>query len=151
MRAWLEGPYRRKVAQSFQRRSHPLASPHSDGRKVSSVPSGAVDWFIGISCPWWSLCPQVSFHQYFGRPGSNGRTPQMTVPALDGNYYMVLRHRNHLTSMGASSMMFNNSPASLFSFSSVSIDGMDRSKPRHPTWNRRVRHGRRRRGRIRLR
>jgi hypothetical protein len=127
--AWLEGPYQPEgnMAQSlFSIGAIPLISPYSDGRKVSAVPSGAVDW-VQLELRASAAGPALSKKSVFINTAGDlvepdGTTTDVTLPALDGSYYLVLRHRNHLAGMSASAMMFTNSPASLFDFSS----GLDR-------------------------
>ena len=123
--AWLEGPYQPEgsmLKSLFDIGAIPLTSPYSDGRRVSAVPNGAVDW-VQLELRASAAGPALSTKSVFINTGGNlvepdGTTTDVTLPALDGSYYLIFRHRNHLAAMSASALTFSNSPAALYDFSS---------------------------------
>jgi hypothetical protein len=122
--AWLEGPYQPEgnMAQSlFSIGAIPLTSPYSDSRKVKAVPNNAVDW-VQLELRGSAAGPALSSKSVFINTSGDlvepdGTTTDVTLPALDGSYYVVLRHRNHLAAMSPSALTFSTSPPALFDFS----------------------------------
>jgi hypothetical protein len=82
----------------------PLQSPYpEDPRTVAAIPAGVVDWVLAEirSTAGGEPVDRVSvFLDNQGRLVSDlGTTPKFAADAPDGDYYLVIRHRNHLPAM----------------------------------------------------
>jgi PKD repeat protein len=113
----LQGPYNTNAhcMAICPSSSLPFSSPYAaDARRVLATPSNVVDWLLlevqntnGISVMSLSvfLDPLGSVRDVTG-------SADIPVEASDGNYYLVLKHRNHLAAMSALPVAFTNTVVS---------------------------------------
>ncbi|MBN2201992.1 hypothetical protein JW777_08580 [bacterium] len=99
----------------------PLQSPYpEDPREVSAIPAGVVDWVLAEirSTADGPAVDQVSvFLNDDGELVSDlGTTPKFAVDAPDGDYYLVLRHRNHLPVMSRNKISLAKGNSTLYPF-----------------------------------
>ncbi len=99
----------------------PLTSTLADARTVGAIPSGVTDWVMLElrSAPDGSPLSQRSF--FVKSNGDlvdwDGAATALSLPdAVDGSYYIVLKHRNHLAVMSASAIALNNGSATAYDF-----------------------------------
>lgn len=115
---FLEGPYNGSdMSTTLKDNGYiPLTSPYiQDPRVVSSIPSGVVDWVL-VELRRTAGGPAVVSRSAF--LGSNGRIftetnstgVEMFVEKLY-DYYIVVRHRNHLAVMSSSLLDMNSGSA----------------------------------------
>ena len=104
---FLEGPYDAgtDVMLITINGSIPLTSPYSeDPRTVSAVPATAVDWVLvevrattGGAALGYRSCFLKSDGRLIADDGSN----DIGLPWIPGDYFLVIRHRNHLAIMNS--------------------------------------------------
>ena len=103
----------------------PLTSPYADARVVGSIPAGAVDW-VYIQLRETSSGAAVSERSAFLK--SNGylmddggsETILMSLPPGGAsNYYIVVRHRNHLAIMSAVTHYLESSGSTVYDFTTA--------------------------------
>jgi hypothetical protein len=125
VKAWLQGPYQAGGSMAIQLYLDgviPLTSPYTDGREVSSVPAGVVDW-VSLELRIVFDGAAVSQRSFFLTGNGfvvdeDGTTMDLPMSdAGDGDYYILLRHRNHLAVMSATARPLNGSTAALYDFS----------------------------------
>ncbi|MCB9258580.1 MAG: hypothetical protein H6612_04430 [Ignavibacteriales bacterium] len=103
---YLEGPYT-SLAMSDNLGTLPAASPYTTEapRTASSIPSSAVDWVLLEIRTSTAPSSIVGYRSAFIDTGGNiindvGHTTGVGLPGVDGtDYYVVVRHRNHLPIM----------------------------------------------------
>ncbi len=125
LKIWLEGPYQAggNMAISLKTAGYlPITSPYPDARIVKTVPDGVTDWIsleMRNSTSGLSLAQRSFFLKSNGLiVDTDGFKSDLKMPGLaDGNYYLVVRHRNHLAVMSTAAVSLNILPASLFDFS----------------------------------
>jgi subtilisin family serine protease len=99
----------------------PLTSPYSqDARTVTAIPLKTVDWVL-IQLRETPAGPAVISKSVFLR--NNGRlvaddgvTTKIALNAAAGNYYLVIRHRNHLAVMSAGTLALSASGSTMYDF-----------------------------------
>jgi hypothetical protein len=142
-RIFLEGPYDASgdsMNTSMNKAGRiPMTSPYSvDARIVESVPSGVVDWILIQLRSHADSVAVVSRSVFLDRTGNlvrdDGTDPAIPLAAHPGYYYLVFRHRNHLSVMGMDSVMLDSDPPSVFDFTSSDtlFYGSDGSKALEP-------------------
>ena len=99
----------------------PLTSPYSDDpRKVSSIPGKVTDWVLvqlRSTADGSAVASKSAFLRNDGRiVADNGDTTHITMDAGTGDYYIVIRHRNHLAVMSAATVALNDSTSTLYDF-----------------------------------
>lgn len=99
----------------------PLQSPYpEDPRTVNEVPANVVDWVLAEirSTADGPAVDQVSvFLNEDGELVSDlGTTPKFAVDAPDGDYYLVIRHRNHLPVMSRNKITLVKGNSTLYPF-----------------------------------
>ncbi|MBN1781674.1 hypothetical protein JW948_11145 [bacterium] len=87
----------------------PLTAPYAeDSRTCAAVTSGVTDWVLVQLRSTASGTESASRSCFLRADGmlteADGTTTQIPVPAAPGDYYLVLRHRNHLSVMSASAV-----------------------------------------------
>jgi hypothetical protein len=105
--------------------SIPLTSPYSDdGRKVSTVPSGVTDWVllqVRSTATGSLLASRSCFLKTNGTlVGDDGTTEYIGIKINPGDYYLVLKHRNHLSVISATAvtgLTWGTTPGSPYDFS----------------------------------
>lgn len=99
----------------------PLQSPYpEDPRAVKAVPAGVVDWVLAEirSTADGPAVDQVSvFLNEDGELVSDlGTTPKFAADAPDGDYFLVLKHRNHLPVMSRNRITLVKGNSTLYPF-----------------------------------
>lgn len=100
----------------------PLESPYTQAPKsVSSIPAGITDWAL-LSLREQSSGPSVAAKSVWLRndgwlidPDTGG--DQIEFPLIDGDYYIVVQHRNHLDAMSAAKVSLNGLSCTAYDFS----------------------------------
>ena len=123
-KVFLEGPYQSGSSMTTSLKAGgyiPTTSPYSDSRFVDPIPADIVDWvFVELrSTPTGSAVSSRSF--FLKSNGSivdeDGTTTDLEMLGVsDGNYYIVVKHRNHLAVMSASAQSLNSTSATLYDF-----------------------------------
>lgn len=128
VKVFLEGPYQvgGSMRTSLKTAGYiPLTSPYADARTVTAVPAGVTDW---ISVELRSIATGPSLKQKSFFLSSNGyivdtdgiTTDLKMLDLVDGNYYIVLRHRNHLAVMSANAQQLISASAQVYDFTTAS-------------------------------
>jgi hypothetical protein len=127
MKAFLQGPYSTSTHSmgTILQGSIPLTSPYSeDARTVASVPSGVTDWVllqVRSTFNGTILASRSCFAKADGKLVlDDGTTEYAGIKACPGNYFLVLKHRNHLKAMSAAAvtgLTWGTTPASVYDFS----------------------------------
>jgi len=99
----------------------PATSPYSeDPRTVSSIPASIVDWVLvqlRTSGTGTAIASRSAFIRNDGRiVADDGTTEYIKIPAANGDYYIVIKHRNHLAVMSANTVSLNASTSTLYDF-----------------------------------
>ena len=125
VKVYLEGPYLAggnmttalKTAGSI-----PTTSPYADGRTVAAVPDGVTDW-VSVELRSSESGPSLIQESFFLKSNGlivdmDGSTTNLAMPGIvGGDYFIVVRHRNHLAVMSALAQTLNASSASTYDFS----------------------------------
>ncbi len=121
----LEGPYKASgdtMNTALNASGYiPKTSPYpEDPRTVSTVPSNVVDWVL-IQLRAKADSATVAFRSAFVNKNGmvvaeNGLETKIEMNAVEGYYFIVIKHRNHLAVMGAEHVELKNSGAILFDF-----------------------------------
>ena len=104
---FLEGPYDSgtDLMLTTINGSIPTLSPYAeDARTASSVPAAAVDWVlveIRATTGGAALGYRSCFLKSDGRLIADDGTNDIGLPGIPGDYYIVIRHRNHLGIMNS--------------------------------------------------
>ncbi|MFC1570054.1 hypothetical protein ACFL4L_07445 [bacterium] len=108
LKVWLEGPF--SAADDtmgtglYDGSKIPTTSPYIDGRTVDTVPPNVVDWVL-VELRSNADSDTVAQKSFFVRKDGNivdedGTTTELEIPNVaDGDYYIAVRHRNHLAVM----------------------------------------------------
>jgi hypothetical protein len=122
--AWLEGPYQTGSTMTTSLKtagSIPTTSPYADGRTAVSIPDGVTDW-VSVELRTSAGGSAAAQRSFFIKSDGNvvdtdGSTTdlQFTGQAA-GDYFIVLRHRNHLAVMSASTRSLSASPPAVYDF-----------------------------------
>jgi hypothetical protein len=111
IKIFLEGPYQGNSMGYVTGLNNPipLQSPYGDSIKVSELPDCIVDWVLVQlkSNPNGDVISQRSF--FLRNDGYivdiDGITTDLKIPGLaDGDYYIIVRHRNHLAVMSSNAV-----------------------------------------------
>jgi hypothetical protein len=123
LKLWLEGAYQAGGTMSSVLNSNILkTSPYSDARTIESVPSGVIDW-ISVELRTSPSDTAVSQRSFFIKSNgmvvdTDGTTTDLSMPDVsDGSYYIVIKHRSHLSIMSAGSVELNSSSSTSYDFS----------------------------------
>lgn len=112
-KCWLEGPYVDGRMNAGVGGRLPLASPYAGyPQSVATIPEGAVDWALiqlRATPTGNNLYSQSVFIFSDGTIRSAGKPYLIFIGAAPGNYYLIVRHRNHLAAMSAAPMAFAGS------------------------------------------
>ncbi len=113
VKVFLEGPYNQGTGQMRTDLNTggyiPKTSPYTeDPRTVESIPADVVDWVLVQlrQIPdGQALASQSAFLRKDGCiVADDGTTPKIRMKAVEGTYYIVIDHRNHLAVMSANSI-----------------------------------------------
>ena len=126
VKIFLEGPYQRLSGVMNiilkQRSMLPLVSPYpQDVRSVSAIPDNVVDWvLVGLrrSSDGSDIANKSAFLRNDGHIiNLDGTSTAIALPDDPGDYYVIVRHRNHLAVMTAAAQSLTfEPPASSFDF-----------------------------------
>ncbi|MBN2201560.1 hypothetical protein JW777_06395 [bacterium] len=121
---WLEGAWLGGGAMRTDLKtggSIPTTSPYTDGRTTDPVPSGITDWVL-VELRGSDGTTVRSYRSFFLKSNgmlvdTDGSTMNCKMPAVgDGDYYIVVKHRNHLAVMSAEEQALSHGDASLYDF-----------------------------------
>jgi hypothetical protein len=124
-KAFLEGPYQAGGSMTTALKTAeavPLTSPYGDARAAASIPDGVTDW-VSVALRSPATGADITSRSFFLKSDGSivdvdGSTADLEIPGMaDGSYYVVVRHRNHLSVMSALGISLSASPASLYDFS----------------------------------
>ena len=117
IKIFLEGAYDSNEMTTTLGSSIPLQSPYTeDPRTVTSIPADITDWIL-VQLRTTASGSAVASHSAFLRKdgkivGDDGTTEYIEIPASANDYFIVLKHRNHLAVMSANAMTLNNTVTS---------------------------------------
>ncbi|HEX9933578.1 MAG TPA: S8 family serine peptidase [bacterium] len=99
----------------------PTLSPYSeDPRTVTSVPSHVVDWVLVQLRSQEDGAAVASKSAFLRRDGKivsdDGSTERIILDAGSGNYYVVIKHRNHLAVMSSGKLALASGSSTFFDF-----------------------------------
>jgi len=99
----------------------PLTSPFSqDRRSLTSLPADIVDWVLVELRATPSGAAIASRSALLRKDGMivelDGATAEIVLDASPGNYYITIRHRNHLAVMSATAVALSSNAATLYDF-----------------------------------
>ena len=123
---FLEGPYNASTDEmSTELKNNgyvPAASPYSeDARTAASVPNNVTDWVLvqlRSSATGAAIVSKSAFLRKDGKiVADDGTTEYIELRAQEGNYYIVIKHRNHLSIMSANTVALNGTGSTLYDFS----------------------------------
>lgn len=104
----------------------PLSSPYSEApRTVSSIPSGVTDWIL-VQLRRQPDSSVVSSQSFFLKSNGmivepDGSTQDIGLPNVtDDSYYLVLKHRNHLSAMSRDALALTKNATTLYDFTAGS-------------------------------
>ncbi|MBN2201412.1 glycoside hydrolase family 88 protein [bacterium] len=101
--------------------SIPIASPYADHRSAVRIPAGVTDW-VSVELRSLASGPASVQRSFFLRKDgavtdTNGATTGLLVPGADaGDYFIVVRHRNHLAVMSASARFLHSGSPDPYDF-----------------------------------
>ncbi|MCP5061061.1 MAG: CRTAC1 family protein [Ignavibacteriae bacterium] len=105
----------------------PLTSPYTeDARIVGSIPANVVDWIlVELRTSTESSSTVISKSVFLHKDGrivaDDGTTGQIELDAPAGSYYIVIKHRNHLSVMSSEPLIpLNSSTTTLYDFTTGS-------------------------------
>ena len=132
---FLEGPY--NAANHNMNNSInniiPLTSPYSaDARTASNKPSTAVDWVLvqlrDQTSPSTVVASRSAFLNSDGNLIDDNATSGISIAAPAGDYYIAIKHRNHLAVMSANKVTLPNTTSYDFTTSDTSYFGSNGAK-----------------------
>jgi hypothetical protein len=124
IKVWLEGPYdfdADNMTTDLQTAAAlPATSPYEDSREAGSIPEDITDWvFVELrtAADGTAVASRSFFLRNDGMVTDDDGTINLPFFGLtDGNYFIVVRHRNHLAVMSASAQPLNESGALSYDF-----------------------------------
>jgi hypothetical protein len=130
--SFMEGPYSSGSMNTYlqQNEQLPLTQPYSGSpwnyggtETVGSVPENVVDWILVELRTGTDAATMVSQRACFVlNDGSivdtDGISPLRFEDVIDGSYYVVIYHRNHLAIMTAAAISLSSSEATVYDFTS---------------------------------
>lgn len=122
---YLEGPYNAGAGQMDNTLGGngliPTTSPYpEDARTVASIPADIVDWVLAELRTTASGATVISQSVFLRKDGrlvaDDGVTPYVTLSVDPGNYYIVVKQRNHLAAMSANPVALSSGTSTLYDF-----------------------------------
>ncbi len=103
----------------------PTTSPYNENKRtVQNIPPDIVDWILvelRTSPNGTSVAARSALLRKDGSiVADDGTTNEIKLDAPDGDYYIVIKHRNHLTVMSANKVSLNSSNSTLYDFTTGS-------------------------------
>jgi hypothetical protein len=138
---FLEGPYNTSTDEMTTELKTggyiPSTSPYTeDYRTVSSIPNNVTDWILVQLRSTYNGSAVVSKSAFLHKDGrivaDDGTTNEIEMTASVGSYYIVIKHRNHLTVMSANTVSLPNSIEYDFTTGSDKYYGTDGAKELEP-------------------
>jgi len=124
---FLEGAYNANsnLMSTSLGNSIPLTSPYTeDARTVASIPSNIVDWILVELRETVNGDAIISKSVFLNEDGrvvaDNGITGEIELSAPEGDYYIVIKHRNHLAVMSSHPITLNRMSSTLYDFTTGS-------------------------------
>lgn len=123
VKIFLEGTYDKNTHAMFDNLNSnlPLTSPYpEDPRTVASIPNNVVDWVL-VQLKETSGGEAIATYSAFlhkdGRIVNDDATSGIIkLSAFEGDYYIVIKHRNHLAVMSNDRVFLNKTTSSLYDF-----------------------------------
>jgi subtilisin family serine protease len=129
LKVFLEGPYYTNgdtMRTALRQNSLiPVLSPYAeDARTIPTVPDSVTDWVL-VQLRTTASGPAVASKSAFINRrglivGDDGTTNQIVLDTPYGNYYVAIKHRNHLAVMSANSVALNGGSSTLYDFTTGS-------------------------------
>ncbi len=123
VKVFLEGPYNTNsdLMGTNINADIPLTSPYSeDPRTVTSIPTDIVDWVLiqlrNTPSGTTVVSKSVFLHKDGRLVNDDGNTDEIVLDAPEGNYYIIINHRNHLNIMSSTTASLNSVTATLYDF-----------------------------------
>ncbi len=125
IKIYLEGPYQAGGSMTTNLKtagSVPLTSPYTDARTVTAVPDGVTDW-VSVELRSSASGPAVVQRSFFLKSDgsiveTDGTTTDLMIPGVAaGDYFILVKHRNHLAIMSAAAQTLGSTSTSLYDFS----------------------------------
>ena len=126
IKVFLEGPYQAggNMTTALKTAGYiPATSPYADGRTVAAVPDGVTDW-VSVELRSSEDGPTLIQKSFFLKSNGSvvdmdGTTTDLTLPGMaEGDYFIVVRHRNHLAVMSKSAHSLGTGAPAQYDFSS---------------------------------
>ena len=111
IKVWIEGAYSSgSMSTTLNANNYiPLTSPYSDELVVTSIPANVVDW-VFVELRSTATGATYRYRSMFLESDGDIADPVYAHPGFagtdTGNFYVVVRHRNHLAIMGGSAHTF---------------------------------------------
>ncbi len=123
VKIYLEGPYDSNTDMMTTQINSliPNTSPYSeDPRTVSQIPSTIVDWVLvslRTAANGANIVSKSAFLRNDGKiVDDDGTTEEIIMNADEENYFIVIKHRNHLAVMSATAIALNGTTSTLCDF-----------------------------------
>ena len=124
VRLFLQGPYNMVTDQMDTLLTLPTTSPYSDGRTISAMPGGMVDWlYVALkSSPTGAVVcgKSVLLNQSGQAVQDDGTTAYIELPAAPGDYYLLVQHRNHFNVLTATAQTLQTLSSAEYNFTTGS-------------------------------
>ncbi len=121
LRAWLQGPFTGDAMRTTQSPFIPLTAPFTENpRTVTQIPAGAVDWIL-VQLRSGDKTTVVKDSALFIRQDGyvmdeSANTCFALSCFAEGDYYVVLKQRNHLAAMSSIMLHFGSAATAVFDF-----------------------------------
>jgi hypothetical protein len=115
IKVFLEGPFNGTDMDINLKTNNliPLTSPYSeDARTVTSIPANIVDWVLvelRETSNGAAVTSKSAFLRNDGKIVADDGTSKITLNKAPGDYYIVVKHRNHLAVMSTNKVTLPNS------------------------------------------
>jgi hypothetical protein len=125
IKVFLEGPYHASgdtMGLSLNAAGQiPKTSPYSaDPRSVTALPPGVVDWILVQLRNKADTSETASRSVFLKKDGvvvaDDGIETKIDLNAVEGAYFIVIRHRNHLAVMSADTVGLSTNPSIVYDF-----------------------------------
>ena len=126
VKIFLEGPYNSTNDEMTTTLGSdiPLTSPYSeDPRTVTSIPADVTDWILvqlRTTDTGSAIASKSAFLKKDGKIIADDGTDHIEMDAQADDYYIVIKHRNHLAVMSANKVTLSRNTSSLYDFTSGS-------------------------------
>ena len=127
-RVFLEGAYNSGSMTTYLYTNGyiPTTSPYSeDSRTVSSVPANATDWVLmqlRATASGTEIISKSIFLRDDGYIINENSNTQITLDVPEGNYYIVIKHRNHLGVMSSELHNLRSGTSTTYDFTSDTLN-----------------------------